>query len=77
MYNIIITRPGQPKDVIEHELCAESITDVEQMLTAIVAGRFNLQGVVLIPTQKHKFRVFQLVDLQIDVSVVDINGADK
>lgn len=77
MYQILINEDGKDLDVVQHQLCAEAITDVEMMLTAVVSKRLGVQNLVLMPMSNHTFSAFQVIDLHTQVSVVEIEGTDK
>ena len=77
MYQINIQKGDEPVDVVQHKLCAEAITDVEMMLTAIVCKRLELNNLVLMPMGNHKYMVFQAVNMNTIVSVVPFEGVRK
>lgn len=74
MYQINIQKGDEPIDVVQHNLCAEDITDVEMMLTAVVSKRLGIPNIVLMPIEKHSFLVFQVVNLYTEVSVVPLGS---
>lgn len=77
MYQVTIHQPNKPVDIVQHGLCTNEISDVENMLTGIVTKRLGVPGIVLMPIDNHNFLAFQLVNLFTEVSVEEIEGVDK
>jgi len=76
MYQVNIKEDGMPVDVVQHKLCSEDISDVEQMLTAVVGARLNIPNIVLMPMGNHVFQVFHVVSLHTQVSVTEIGNGN-
>ncbi|MBA7524169.1 hypothetical protein ES705_16306 [subsurface metagenome] len=74
MYQIVIQKADEPVDIVQHQLCAEAITDVEMMLTAVVSKRLGVQNLVLMPLGDHRYYAFQVKNLDTLVSVEPIEG---
>lgn len=76
MYQILIDKHGEDFDIVQHQLCAEDISDVEMMLTAVIAKRMNIQNLVLMPIGEHRYMAFQVINLNTYVTVSEINGVE-